>query len=849
MQSQLYCPDDTRRSLVRALSDRGIINGIDYLEVLDQALGTDTSVFDLRQRVLLVHCLLSVQGWSRDNVAIAGGVRITPVRVLWAYPASALLSPSGSDPAPDTSLAPDAEKILLMPILSTLPNPDQVLVVRTEQAGDFSTYTLELSPPTLPGAPVFDPILRTVSFAFKVDCPSEFDCQQQVECPDVVEAPPQIDYLAKDYASFRRLMLDRLAVLMPHWTERNPADVGITLVELLAYVADYLSYQQDAVATEAYLGTARRRTSVRRHARLVDYLMHDGANARTWVCLTIKKEVGELRGTADNPLLPTSTPILSQGRTEAIALTPNQIPLTFATPPIVFETLHSVTLLKSSRNEIAFYTWGNPRCCLPKGATRATLVGSGAELELQKGDVLIFEEVRGVESGLEEDANPSHRHAVRLNATPTELTDPVNNQKVLEVSWYPEDALPFPLCLYQIPDRQGIVKPVSVVRANVVLADHGNTIFDQALYPTHVPETGQYRPYLERPGLTHAMLYDSEKAKDRPVQDIVTNLRQVLPWVRLQTESETWRPQRTLLNSDRFAPEFVVEMEDDGRAYLRFGDGVLGQQPIPSTRFQATYRVGNGQAGNIGAESLFHVIAARNDVRDAIEQVRNPLPAWGGTDPEPIEQVKLYAPQAFRTQQRAVTVADYAAIAQRHPQVQRAAATRRWTGSWYTIFITVDRRGGLGIDPEFETELRDFLEQYRLAGYDIEIEPPVNVPLNIVLKVCVAPNYIRGNVKQSLLEVFSNTTLLTGQLGFFHPDNFTFGQPIYLSQIIATAMQVQGVEWVQAERFERWDNPSANQQELTDGVMTLERLEIARLDNDPNALENGKIDFIMEGGL
>ena len=70
---------------------------------------------------------------------------------------------------------------------------------------------------------------------------------------------------------------------MPDWAERNPADLGVALVEVLAYVADHLSYRQDAIATEAYLGTARRRVSVRRHARLVDYPMHDGCNARTWL--------------------------------------------------------------------------------------------------------------------------------------------------------------------------------------------------------------------------------------------------------------------------------------------------------------------------------------------------------------------------------------------------------------------------------------------------------------------------------------------------------------------------------------------------------------------------------------
>src|SRR5882672_151088 len=77
---------------------------------------------------------------------------------------------------------------------------------------------------------------------------------------------------------------------MPEWRERHVPDIGITLVELLAYVGDYLSYYQDAVATEAYLDTARQRISVRRHARLVDYFMHEGCNARAWVCLETEKD-------------------------------------------------------------------------------------------------------------------------------------------------------------------------------------------------------------------------------------------------------------------------------------------------------------------------------------------------------------------------------------------------------------------------------------------------------------------------------------------------------------------------------------------------------------------------------
>jgi predicted phage baseplate assembly protein len=237
-----------------------------------------------------------------------------------------------------------------------------------------------------------------------------------------------------------------------------------------------------------------------------------------------------------------------------------------------------------------------------------------------------------------------------------------------------------------------------------------------------------------------------------------------------------------------------------------------------------------------------------------ITAVTNPLPATGGTDPEPLDQVRLYAPQAFRTQERAITAADYAIAAQRHPEVQRAAATRRWTGSWYTMFVTVDRLRGLPVDAAFEADMRAHLERFRLAGHDLEIDTPRFVPLDIALTVCVEPGFYRGIVKQALLERFSDVDLPSGQRGFFHPDNFTFHQPVYLSQIVAAAMAIPGVFWVDADdtppkpnRFQRWGQPPRG--EVAAGRISMGRLEIARLDNDLNHAENGRIDFLMQGGL
>ena len=59
-------------------------------------------------------------------------------------------------------------------------------------------------------------------------------------------------------------------------------------------------------------------------------------------------------------------------------------------------------------------------------------------------------------------------------------------------------------------------------------------------------------------------------------------------------------------------------------------------------------------------------------------------------DAESVAQVRLDAHQTLRSQQRAVTEADWARVAQRHPAVEQAAARLRWTGSWTTVFVTID---------------------------------------------------------------------------------------------------------------------------------------------------------------
>ena len=153
------------------------------------------------------------------------------------------------------------------------------------------------------------------------------------------------------------------------------------------------------------------------------------------------------------------------------------------------------------------------------------------------------------------------------------------------------------------------------------------------------------------------------------------------------------------------------------------------------------------------------------------------------------------------------------------------------------MFLTIDRLGGNEVDTAFEQKLRGCLERFRMAGQDLEVDGPSYVSLEIEIEVCVKRDYFFGDVEEALLQVFSNRFLPDGRRGVFHPDNFTFGQPVFLSSIYAAAQAVTGVDSVNVTKFQRQGIDSTVA--LESGSLDMGRLEIARLENDPNFPEHG----------
>lgn len=822
----LECQTDLRRKVVR---DHEGWNGLDYIEV--DSLQTTLTVVFLGKVPTEI---------TKRNFAIEGG-RTGKDRV-------AVVSIFIPPPQADSS-------------------GDQVQI-HVDKPGDYSTYTLRLV-----GLDKIDVRYAALDFSFKAGCPSDLDCASSCLCEPEVFDKPVIDYLAKDYGSLRQLILDRLSLICPDWTERHIPDLGITLVELFAYTGDYLSYYQDAVATEAYIATARRRPSVRRHARLVNYKLSEGCNARALVAIVAANnthfKAGDVRLiTGVNQLIPIGTRAALQAQ-EIEGIPPSAYE--------VFEVVdwNSEVYVWTGNNELHIYTWGNHECCIEKGATSATLYGqlAGPEsaandtnVHLKSGDFLIFEEVLGAVTGQAVDADSSHRQAVRLTSV-TQSSDALLNQPIIEIKWREEDALTFDLCISAIGAAPActFLENISIARGNVILVDHGSHTGPEDLGSVPIKTStqccecegqtsdvttlpGRYRPTLLSAPLTFAA---PVRASSSATEILRPDPRAALPVITLNSDGYPWTPRYDLLASSGSDRQFVVEIEEDGRANIRFGDGTLGRGPTAGSTFSALYRVGNGTAGNVGAGAISLLVHNTSQLSSDITRVWNPLPAQGGTNPEPMAEAKLNAPYAFRfgpqALQRAITGDDYAAIAERNPKIQLAAGRLVWIGSWYEAEISLDVKTAYASHSASIAAAIDFyLERYRHIGEDLDVRIGKFVSIDLALKVCILPNYLQAHVKKALLDAFSNRVLKGGALGFFHPDRLTFGQGIYLSAIIAVAQAIPGVASVRVARLQRqYESPN---HEIENGLLPIGHFEIARLDNDPNYPGHGRLAIDIKGG-
>lgn len=486
-----------------------------------------------------------------------------------------------------------------------------------------------------------------------------------------VKGRPVIDYTARDYDRLLQALRARIPELLPEWTDyESEVDFGNVLLQLFAHMGDILSYYQDRVANESFLGTAQTRRSIIQHLRLIGYELSTAAPASATLALYFPK-------------------IDYQGRRVTIA----------------------------------------------KGAAFATKSQSG-------------------------------RSSVRFEYTGT-VNIEIDPQQLPEAPWQGKQ-------YYYFGPNPGEANTPLVCGIPV---EEGRLIRTERL---GVSDGSPHRQFvLAHPRLILRPLGQGQAA-GRDIELLVDDDGTV----------ERWNLRETLAFSQDAQHDFVVAIDENDQATIKFGDGRFGAIPREGAEIFATYRVGGGAHGNVPAGSITTIVDAPQ-LNVLAVQISNPLAATGGADRESIEHAVFLAPQVYRSQQRAVTADDYRALALNYQGVGKVRAV---ASSANIVQLNIAPASGGYVSDTLRAGLLAYFEDKRPVTTRITIADVDYVDVYVSARVEVESYYEQAEVAERVRAAAARL------LAFEQVD---FKQKLYLSKWYEAIEAVAGVRSVYISEFRR----------------------------------------------
>lgn len=314
------------------------------------------------------------------------------------------------------------------------------------------------------------------------------------------------------------------------------------------------------------------------------------------------------------------------------------------------------------------------------------------------------------------------------------------------------------------------------INANVAPATHGETV-SEVLGSGDPAQTFQ-RFKLRRPPLTYLSAETSGG---------------VASTLEVRVNGVRWGEVPNFYQRGPDERIYIVTIEDDGTTTVQFGDGQAGARPpTGAENITATYRKGIGVAGLVKADQLKIMLTKPLGVRS----VTNPLASSGAQDRDAPEEIRRNASLPIIALERLVSLRDYEDFARAFAGVAKALATWTWDGSQRGVFLTVAGADGADILPG-STEYENLLDALHTSG-----DPYVTVTVKtyrrglfqVEGRVQVHEDYIPDDVITAVHEA------LRAAYAF---DMREFGQPVALSEVIATIQAVPGVVAVDIDRLFR----------------------------------------------
>jgi uncharacterized phage protein gp47/JayE len=232
---------------------------------------------------------------------------------------------------------------------------------------------------------------------------------------------------------------------------------------------------------------------------------------------------------------------------------------------------------------------------------------------------------------------------------------------------------------------------------------------------------------------------------------------------------------------------YTVRHDDDQNTYVTFGDGVRGARlPSGVKNVVANYRFGSGAA----APPAGTITQLAGSVK-GLRSVRSPVAASPGKGPDQPEQLRTNAPRTALLFGRAVSAADFEALAHEQPGVVQNRTEWLW--------IPAQMRAGIVVQYIGDAEAATIAEALRSQAdptVPIEVTKAQPIPTTVTIGVEVDARYVKEAVAASVL-----SRLTAPGEGVLSRERAHIGGTFWPSVLYEAVSQVEGVIGVSGVSF------------------------------------------------
>lgn len=241
---------------------------------------------------------------------------------------------------------------------------------------------------------------------------------------------------------------------------------------------------------------------------------------------------------------------------------------------------------------------------------------------------------------------------------------------------------------------------------------------------------------------------------------------------------------------------------------IRFGNGEHGRIPVAGLNniIIRYYRYGGGSRGNVGIKTITDLQSSV----DGVDSVTNYWTAEGGADEELLKDTKARAPKELKARNRAVTEQDFEFLALQTPgvRVRRAHALPLYHPQFpgvkvpgvITVIIVPESKDPKPIPSEATMQtVCAYLNKRRLLTAEVFVAPPkykaVKIEATVFAKSTANPAVVKTDVEKALNRYFHPLTGGADGLGW------PLGGKVYYSEVFREILKVDGVDRIDDMRI------------------------------------------------